>query len=441
MNENLNIDEQKCRAARSVCLLNDSFPPLIDGVANTVMNYAKVIESMGGRAVVATPDCPGADDSNCPFPIVRYPSIDARKKTGYMAGVPFSPSLAQRLQQEKTEILHSHCPAMSTVLARELRDRLNVPLIFTYHTKFDIDIADITSSKLVQWEATRLLVQNVTACDEVWVVSNGAGENLKSLGYEGDYIVMNNGVDMERGRIPEDRVREALKDYDIPEGIPVYLFVGRMMWYKGLWILLNALGRMKAQNYRFRMVFVGRGADLEEIKEYVEDLGLTEDVIFTGSISDRELLKCWYCRSDLFLFPSVYDTNGLVVREAAACSVPSVLVKGSCAAEGVTDGVNGYLIEENAASMAEKLISLYPCGDAVKQVGEGAARDLYLSWHDAVVTASERYEIVLDKYRSGGYPRKPEFSRDLYAALGTWMDRLGKAEKRISEVKDSIWNT
>jgi glycosyltransferase involved in cell wall biosynthesis len=189
------------------------------------------------------------------------------------------------------------------------------------------------------------------------------------------------------------------------------------------------------------MVFVGRGADLEEIKEYVEDLGLTEDVIFTGSISDRELLKCWYCRSDLFLFPSVYDTNGLVVREAAACSVPSVLVKGSCAAEGVTDGVNGYLIEENAASMAEKLISLYPCGDAVKQVGEGAARDLYLSWHDAVVTASERYEIVLDKYRSGGYPRKPEFSRDLYAALGTWMDRLGRAEKRISEVKDSIWNT
>ena len=70
---------------------------------------------------------------------------------------------------------------------------------------------------------------------------------------------------------------------------------------------------------------------------------------------DREIVRAWYTRADLLLFPSTFDTNGLVVREAAACGLGSLLVRGSCAAEGITDGRNGILIEENAASLAAVL--------------------------------------------------------------------------------------
>ena len=62
--------------------------------------------------------------------------------------------------------------------------------------------------------------------------------------------------------------------------------------------------------------------------------------------------------ADMFLFPTSYDTNGIVVREAAACGLGSVLIKGSCAAEGITDRRNGYLIDENAESMAEAVEEL-----------------------------------------------------------------------------------
>lgn len=85
------------------------------------------------------------------------------------------------------------------------------------------------------------------------------------------------------------------------------------------------------------MVFIGSGADAAEVQEYAKPLG--SKCIFTGAISQRETLRAWYCRADLFLFPSSYDTNGLVVREAAACDLAAVLIDGSCAAEGVTDGV------------------------------------------------------------------------------------------------------
>ena len=86
----------------TICLLNDSFPPIIDGVANAVVNYAENIEKHHGHAVVVTPAVPGADDSGFPFPVVRYPSIDTRRLVGYVAGYPFSPETALRVREESS---------------------------------------------------------------------------------------------------------------------------------------------------------------------------------------------------------------------------------------------------------------------------------------------------------------------------------------------------
>jgi len=99
-------------------------------------------------------------------------------------------------------LLHSHCPVMSTYMARQLRQIADVPIIFTYHTKFDVDIANVLKGASLQNACKKVLVSNISACDEVWVVSQGAGENLQSIGYEGDYVVMPNGVDMPLGKAP-----------------------------------------------------------------------------------------------------------------------------------------------------------------------------------------------------------------------------------------------
>ena len=125
-----------------VCLINDSFPPTIDGVANAVVNYARVITEKRGEAAVLTPYYPEADDSGYPFRVLRYPSVDTRKLVGYRAGIPFSSELLRQTKEAHFDIIHSHCPVTSTILARMLRSRLNVPLVFTYHTKFDVDIAN-----------------------------------------------------------------------------------------------------------------------------------------------------------------------------------------------------------------------------------------------------------------------------------------------------------
>ncbi len=408
----------------TVCLLNDSFPPIIDGVANAVVNYASCIEREHGHAVVVTPSVPGADDGAYSFPVVRYPSIDTRKLVGYVAGYPFSPETALRLREEKVELLHTHCPVSSAILARSLREVLDAPLVLTYHTKYDVDIANAVHGRLLQEGALRALVENVSACDEVWVVSHGAGENLRSIGYEGEYTVMENGVDMPRGRVSAEAIAAAAAGYDLPQDVPMFLFVGRLMWYKGLHIILDALRGLRESGVDFRMVFIGAGGDEKEVRAEVEALGLGGCCLFTGSISARETLRAWYSCADLFLFPSTFDTNGLVVREAAASGCASVLVAGSCAAEGVTDGQNGFLIEENAESLCAKLAELCKRREAMRRVGENAMRELYLSWEEAVSRACARYEVVLDRYRSGKYPKHERLSDEFFYAQGDLMEAM-----------------
>lgn len=411
---------------RTICLLNDSFPPIIDGVANTVLNYAENIEAHYGHAVVVTPAVPGAEDGAYPFPVVRYPSIDTRKLVGYVAGNPFSPQTIHRIKTEKPQLLHTHCPVTSTLLARQLRQTMDLPLIMTYHTKFDIEVEKAIHGKMLQKGAIATLIQNVSACDEVWIVSRGAGENLRSMGYEGEYVLMENGVDLPKETVPEEEAAVLTAGFDLPVRVPVFLFVGRMRWYKGQRIILDALAALKQKDIPFRMVFIGSGGDEAEIKTYARQLGLEKQCHFPGAIHDRRTLRAWYSRADLFLFPSTFDTNGLVVREAAACDLPSVLVAGSCAAEGVTDGHNGFLIEENAASLAAKLEALCAAPEVLPRVGKTAGEELYLSWQDAVARAAERYEIVLDDYRSGRIAQRRLRSDRIFKMSGELMGFMGQ---------------
>lgn len=377
----------------NICLMNDSFPPVIDGVANAVVNYAKVISSELGSATVVTPAYPNvADDYD--FDVVRYKSINIEKICGYRAGYPFSSRNLEKLREKDFDIIHSHCPFASTLMARVLREKTGVPLVLTYHTKFDVDIKRALPNDLMAKQAIKLVVGNISACDEVWTVSRGAGENLRSLGYEGDYIVMENGVDFPCGRASEEHAALLRSTYGIAQDAPLFLFVGRLMWYKGIKLILDALNLLKQTNNDFRIMFVGDGADKAEIEQYAQELGLAERCIFAGAILDREELRVYYTAADLFLFPSEYDTNGIVVREAAACGVGSLLIEGSCASEGIIHGRTGILCKADPQSIVRELEFICSHREEARQIGTYAMNEVYISWETSVKRAYERYQVI-----------------------------------------------
>ena len=77
---------------------------------------------------------------------------------------------------------------------------VKAPIILTYHTKFDIDIARRVKYKMATNTIVKGLAKFMTITDEVWTVSQGAGQSLRNIGYKGDYRIMPNGVDFPKGR-------------------------------------------------------------------------------------------------------------------------------------------------------------------------------------------------------------------------------------------------
>lgn len=381
-----------------VGLMNDAFPPTLDGTCTTIYNYASIIQEKLGRSVVITPRVRGVVD-NYPFEVYRYDSFSFSYRDEYRVGWPFRRALRERVAAKDLDILHFHTPLASAVFGRLINGQRRIPMVATYHTKYDYDIRKrVPTAYLQQW-ALDFIVRNIGRADEVWTVSEGAGENLKKIGYQGDYVVMPNGVDFPRGKAGVEAVRRIDQLHGLPEGVPVYLYVGRMMWYKNIRVILDSLQKVKQEGRDFRLIMIGKGSDENAIDRSIAKLGLKDHIIRTGKISDRELLRAYYSRADLFLFPSVFDTHGIVVREAAACGCPSLLVRGSSSACGISEGVNGFTAGEDPADFARKIIELTDRPDLLKAVGSGAMESLYLSWEEAVTTAYRRYENLCANWK------------------------------------------
>ena len=383
-------------------LFNDSFPPTIDGVANTVLNYANIINGRFGEPIVITTKYPNVVD-NYDFKVYRYYSAKLSSEMPYRVGNPFSPVTIRDISKMKLDLMHVHSPFASSVLANEvsLFSRKKIPSILTYHTKFDIDIDRFVENEIFNAVARKFVLTNINNADEVWAVSNGTVESLRKIGYEGDVVIMPNGTDFKKGKASEDQIKEIDRMYRTENEELVFLYCGRMMWYKNIKITLDALRIIANCGIKFKMFFVGDGPDRPSIEKYAKDIGINDYLIFTGSVCDREKVKAFFSRANLFLFPSTYDTSGLVVKEAAACYCASALIKGCCAAEGVEDGISGILCDdETAESFAEAIIKAVKVPNFLQVLGNAAAEKVYISWFDSIREATKRYEIVLEQYQT-----------------------------------------
>ena len=103
-------------------------------------------------------------------------------------------------------------------------------------------------------------------------------------------------------------------------------------------------------------MLVGQGEDEQKLKRHAQELEIDDKVIFTGVQTD---IRSYLSAFDLFLFPSVYDTDGIVVKEAAAQGTPSLVIKNTGAAEQIEDGVNGWALDNDIDAFADKVEEIY----------------------------------------------------------------------------------
>lgn len=376
----------------NVGLFNDCFPPVMDGVAVCVENYAKWMQKMAGGVKVITPNVPGADYGKLDYQVLDYFSIPVPKRHPYVTGIAeIDPMFLARIAKLRFKIVHAHCPFATGMAAQRLAKLQGIPLVATFHSKYRDDFARVLPKPIVDG-IIRYIIDFYESADLVWVPQESVIDVIREYGYKGNVEVMDNGSDLVAD-YPEKYFVDARNALGIKPEEFVMLFVGQHIWEKNPRLVIEALARMP--DVPFRMFFVGTGYAAEEMKQLVTEKGLDSKVTFVGMLTDRDEITRYYAASDLFLFPSLYDNAPLVVREAAALHSPSVMAEGSTAATILTDNVNGFLVPNDPEAMETKLRELVADPERVHRVGVQASKSIVRSWEDCVGEALDRYNMLL----------------------------------------------
>ena len=374
----------------------DTFFPVIDGVVQTVHNYALNMNRRSYSCVV----CPKAkepyDDSQLGYDVFREAAISF-PHVEYSLATPMDLRLALELKQKNCSIFHAHSPFNSGMYAQILARHAEIPLVATFHSKYWDDAYQYTHSTVAADLMAKWVVNFYNSCDAVWACSEGTAETLRGYGYQGEITVMTNGTSFKAPDNPDELREQAKERFSLPEGKHILLFVGHQIWQKNLKLVLDTFRLLCDGSDDYRLVIVGKGIAENEVKDYAASLGLSDRTIFTGGISDRGLLSGVFLNADLFFFPSVYDNTPLVVREAAAMSVPSLLTRGSNAAESVKPGVNGFVADENAEAMKTEIDRIFAEEAYVRAIGQKAKETIPIPWEELIPRVYEQYAQIIDR--------------------------------------------
>ena len=377
----------------------DNYFPVIDGVTETVHEYARHMKN-------ATVVCPAMESHylqkhDFPYPVLT--SMTARVPfSRYASAVPqMDRKLETEIAQAKPDIFHLHSPSLLGKYAVSLGKKMKVPVVATFHSKYYDAIYEFTKSKAISKMVTGQIVKLYESCDEVWACSEETGETLRSYGYTKPYHVMPNGTDVSVPDNLQELKELAAETFRIPQGKHVLLFVGQQIWYKNQKLILDSLRLLCDRGEDWFLVMAGSGKDEKEIEQYATNLNLADKVLFTGLIRDRDLLRGVYLNADLLFFPSVFDNAPLVLREAAVLGVPTLVTAGSNAAGAIRKNVNGFTAVDTPKDMSEEIQRIFSEED-IQKIGQCARETIPLSWEKLVPMVMERYQTVINEFKIRG---------------------------------------
>jgi glycosyltransferase involved in cell wall biosynthesis len=178
----------------------------------------------------------------------------------------------------------------------------------------------------------------------------------------------------------------------------IIVYVGRLIGLKGVGELLQATAILQ-KKMRLSLVIIGDGEGRVDLQKRSDQLGIAENVIFTGFIPNHELPN-YYSVADVAVFPSVADeTFGLAICEAMACGKAVVSTRVGGIPELVIDGESGRLVDpKNPDAIANTIYEILHQERLQRSLGENATRRVqeYFTWEKVADRLVSIYSGVLN---------------------------------------------
>jgi 1,2-diacylglycerol 3-alpha-glucosyltransferase len=369
--------ELSAKKQMRVGIFTDSYPPVVNGVTTSVMTLIDQLERMGHRVFVFAPRFPG--HSGDPPNVVRFPSVLTPFDRGYPLSVPISPHQMREAAGFDLDIIHSQSPFMLGLIAMMIARHEHKPLVATNHTLYTeySHYVPVVPEEITK-EVTRHVVRwYYERCDAVIAPSNMAAKRLCD-----GYGIRRTIVKVVPTGIPlHEKASDALKRavrarYQVPAGADMLLYAGRIAKEKNLGMLLDSFEHNVVPKHpQAFLVLAGSGVDAESIQERIDHSAILRTRARLTGFLHREELDPLYAAADLFVFPSITETQGVVLGEALAAGTPCCAVDAAGSPETVTHNEDGLLTANDPAEFGAAVNSLLDDPELRRRMGE-AAREL-----------------------------------------------------------------
>ncbi len=329
-------------------IFSDSYKPYVSGVVNSVELFTRELRALGHEVYIFAPRYPNYQDEEPG--IFRFHSVQAPTNRDFSVAIPFSLEFAPIMRDLDLDLIHVHSPFVLGQVGAVQARRLNIPLIFTYHTLYEQYVHYVPiSPNLTRELVVRLSRHFCNRCDLVITPTRQVKELLDNYGVLAPIEVIPTGIDLDR--FSQGDPAWLRRELHLDPAEKILLFVGRLTKEKNVDFLIRAFAQTQKDHPQTRLVLVAGGPEAENLKDLVQTLGLNERVIFMGPQTGPALVNCYH-GADCFVFPSVTETQGLVILEAMAAGRPVIAVDAFGVADMISSGQDGLLTGSSLAEFA-----------------------------------------------------------------------------------------
>jgi 1,2-diacylglycerol 3-alpha-glucosyltransferase len=357
-----NIDEADIEVSDhlTIAMFTDNYFPFIGGVPISIRRLANALRARGHRVVIFAPAYSEPYEEE--VDVIRCKLFYYHKKGQFQFACANtqSPEIEKIFWQYHFDLVHVHHPFMMGRKGLRLGKKYGIPVIFTYHTRIDQYADNIPFLKLAFKNilSHRMVRRFAQKCNGIIAPTKSAKEYLENIGVSRHKLVLPTGVDFgEYYPLNETRRCEILSRY-APNNEILLCAASRLAVEKNIDFLIRGLKLVKANtSVPFRCMMMGDGPERENIRHLIEACQMTDELILTGQINPTEMAT-YFQASDIFVFSSLSETQGMVLLEAMAGGCPSVSVRSSGTDDVIKDGYNGFKTQEDPAAWAEKVVCL-----------------------------------------------------------------------------------
>ena len=348
------------------------YTPSRGGMETSVINLCKGLKSIGHEPFVFAPKYPDYEDKE--KNIFRYKSV--RFNYGgyfYVIPIPFGTKMDTIVKELDLDIIHSHQPYSLGTEALRLSGKFKTPLVFTYHIRYEdySHYVPLIPKSISKKYIKRMAVNYSNKCDTVIAPSTAIKKLLRNREIKVPIKVIPSGINVEIFR-KDTGERNAIRNkYKINDDDILLITVSRISKEKNIKFLFKAFSEIKKKADNVKFLVVGDGAIKKELEEMAKNINLEKDIIFTGLVSRDEIVGL-YQASDLFVFASLTETQGLVAVEAMAAGSPVVAIKASGIEDMVDNGKDGILTGNSIDEFSNSVLEVVNNGDLRKRLSAQA---------------------------------------------------------------------